>query len=243
MHWISHRGVKITAPENSLTAFKAARDAGFTTLETDLRLTSDGHIVLTHDRSIKRLTSRDENIDNLTRRDIESIKIPPTGEGFLFLDQFIREFTGLNWIFDIKAETAVGVIDALHALATSFSGHDMIMAQTHFLTWDAAHEAYLKKDFPKAICYARASECWRAGLCLLVGLPWLGGIKAGRTYSLPPKLRSIDLYKPWIVRVFHRRQAKVLAFLPKTALEVEAAASAGFDEILSDLPPDGYQRK
>jgi glycerophosphoryl diester phosphodiesterase len=44
-----HRGTRGLAPENSLTAFKTALAIGVTTLETDLALTRDGVLVLSHE--------------------------------------------------------------------------------------------------------------------------------------------------------------------------------------------------
>lgn len=48
---IAHRGNKATHPENSLRAFEDAVDAGAHALETDLHLTKDGVVVLSHVRS------------------------------------------------------------------------------------------------------------------------------------------------------------------------------------------------
>ena len=44
-----HRGARGLAPENTLTGFKAALDIGVTTLETDLALTRDHVLVLSHE--------------------------------------------------------------------------------------------------------------------------------------------------------------------------------------------------
>ncbi|MGZ9057852.1 MAG: glycerophosphodiester phosphodiesterase [Burkholderiaceae bacterium] len=44
-----HRGARGLAPENTLTAFKTALAIGVTTLETDLALTRDGVLVLSHE--------------------------------------------------------------------------------------------------------------------------------------------------------------------------------------------------
>lgn len=46
---LAHRGFARRAPENSLTAFQDALDAGATHLETDVRITADGVAVLVHD--------------------------------------------------------------------------------------------------------------------------------------------------------------------------------------------------
>ena len=44
-----HRGTRGLAPENTLTAFKTALAIGVTTLETDLALTRDGVLMLSHE--------------------------------------------------------------------------------------------------------------------------------------------------------------------------------------------------
>lgn len=55
--FIAHRGVHLRstiAGENSLEAIRYARRAGFTTIETDVRLTADGHLVVMHDETLNR---------------------------------------------------------------------------------------------------------------------------------------------------------------------------------------------
>ena len=44
-----HRGARGLAPENTLAGFAKALEIGVTTLETDLAVTKDGVIVLSHD--------------------------------------------------------------------------------------------------------------------------------------------------------------------------------------------------
>ena len=44
-----HRGARGLAPENTLSAFRVALGLGVTTLETDIAITRDGHLVLSHD--------------------------------------------------------------------------------------------------------------------------------------------------------------------------------------------------
>ncbi|MEG1887613.1 MAG: glycerophosphodiester phosphodiesterase family protein, partial [Oscillospiraceae bacterium] len=51
-----HRGIKALYPENTFVSFQAAIDAGVDMIETDLRLTSDGNIVVIHDKTVDRTT-------------------------------------------------------------------------------------------------------------------------------------------------------------------------------------------
>lgn len=46
----AHRGGRGLAPENTLTAFASAMEIGVTTLELDVGITSDGVVVVSHDR-------------------------------------------------------------------------------------------------------------------------------------------------------------------------------------------------
>ncbi|KAI0143942.1 PLC-like phosphodiesterase [Hypoxylon sp. NC0597] len=59
---IAHRGYKVVAPENSMLAFRAAVEAGAHAIETDLHLSKDGVVVLSHDASLKRCFGEDSMV-------------------------------------------------------------------------------------------------------------------------------------------------------------------------------------
>ena len=52
----AHRGYSAAAPENTIAALEAARLAGATVAEIDVRLCRDGELVLMHDATIDRTT-------------------------------------------------------------------------------------------------------------------------------------------------------------------------------------------
>ncbi|KAF2269866.1 PLC-like phosphodiesterase [Lojkania enalia] len=59
---IAHRGYKAKFPENTMGAFKGAVDVGAEAIETDIHLTRDGVVVLSHDKDLKRCFGRKEKI-------------------------------------------------------------------------------------------------------------------------------------------------------------------------------------
>ncbi|MCH7798728.1 MAG: hypothetical protein IID28_09845 [Planctomycetes bacterium] len=65
---IAHRGASAVAPENTLSAFRAAIEAGATAIEMDLRVTRDGHVVIMHDRHVNRTTNGAGLVRQLTCR-------------------------------------------------------------------------------------------------------------------------------------------------------------------------------
>lgn len=67
-----HRGHSAGAPENTLAAFRMARELGGKgiTCETDLALTSDGELVLIHDACVDRTTDGQGLVENMTYEEI-----------------------------------------------------------------------------------------------------------------------------------------------------------------------------
>ena len=54
---IAHRGARSLAPENTLAAVKKAMDTGAYAWEMDVQMTRDGHLVITHDDTIQRVSN------------------------------------------------------------------------------------------------------------------------------------------------------------------------------------------
>ena len=72
---ISHRGEHLAHPENTLPAFQAAIDAGADFFELDVRTTSDGRLVLMHDRTVDRTTNGKGTIREMTFDQVRGLDI------------------------------------------------------------------------------------------------------------------------------------------------------------------------
>lgn len=70
---IAHRGWQNRYPENSLLAITAALEAGAQHIEIDIQLTSDGHIVLCHDRELDRLTGNSGLTHQCTLAELQAL--------------------------------------------------------------------------------------------------------------------------------------------------------------------------
>ena len=66
MQLAGHRGTRVHAPENSLTALVSAYTAGADVLEFDVQLTADNRLVVSHDGTINRLTGEQGTIRNMS---------------------------------------------------------------------------------------------------------------------------------------------------------------------------------
>src|ERR1022692_2335395 len=70
---IAHRGEHRAHPENTLPAFQAAIDAGADFFELDVRTTSDGGLVLMHDRKVDRTTNGTGAVREMTFDQIRAL--------------------------------------------------------------------------------------------------------------------------------------------------------------------------
>ncbi|QIW96015.1 hypothetical protein AMS68_001533 [Peltaster fructicola] len=76
---IAHRGYRAAYPENTILAFQAAIDNGAQAIETDIHITKDETVVLSHDPTMKRCFGRPEKIVDCTweeLRDVKTIRKP-----------------------------------------------------------------------------------------------------------------------------------------------------------------------
>lgn len=231
--WISHRGYTKERVENTREAFEEAVARGFSVLETDLRISYDGHIVLSHDPTLERLSGDKRDIANLSREELQAISFEG-GARPLFLDEFIPTFSRSRWIFDIKPEYGNRTIRSLYAWALENGKARMLLEQTRFVVWNSEDESLLKRLLPRAIVYPGEKACIRAALSAVLGLPSLGAIEQGRTYSLTPRMGRYSLYRKSVVDRYRERNAKLLAFLPESEHDIRRALRLNFDEILTD---------
>lgn len=78
MKWpklIAHRGASASAPENTLIAFKMAKELGADWIECDVTLTQDDIPVIFHDKTFKRLANRNMNINQLDYQTVMDIDV------------------------------------------------------------------------------------------------------------------------------------------------------------------------
>lgn len=107
----AHRGLSATYPENTMEAFRAAVEAGVDQVETDIRITKDGALVLIHDATLDRTTNGTGRVDAYTLAELRELdagrfkgekfarcQIPTFDE---FID-YVKEFPELTLDLELK---------------------------------------------------------------------------------------------------------------------------------------------
>ncbi|KAI4866736.1 PLC-like phosphodiesterase [Hypoxylon rubiginosum] len=158
---ISHRGYKAAFPENTMAAFRGAVDVGAHAIETDLHLSRDGVVVLSHDATLKRCFGESRKVaecdwDYLrTLRTLREPKqpLPRLVDLLEYLDQPGQEHV---WLFlDIKTDDdSTQMLTCLAAAIASVPSarpwNQRIMLGSWDAHWLAACLRFLP-DFPVAL--------------------------------------------------------------------------------------------
>ncbi|KAI1333961.1 PLC-like phosphodiesterase [Xylariaceae sp. FL0016] len=71
---IAHRGYKAAHPENTMAAFRGAVEAGANAIETDLHLSMDGIVVLSHDATLTRCFGEKYRISECSWSYLETLR-------------------------------------------------------------------------------------------------------------------------------------------------------------------------
>ena len=233
VEWISHRGLRSGCSENSQLAFDLAVKAGFRWLETDLRCTADGHVVLSHDPSLQRVFGKDVIVEKTPLRELE-LFTDPFNQKIVTFSDFMQRYAEVNWVLDIKEESAEETLSALSKSPFLSSLTERTPQRVKFLFWSDKSERSFLRVFPKADTFAREIECWRTGMSAIVGVPFFGRFTEGKTYAIPPTLFGMDLYNHRIFSAYKRKRSKILAYLPESPALCAQAIACGADYILAN---------
>lgn len=127
----AHRGASGYAPENTLASFKMARDMGADGVELDVQMTKDGFIVVTHDESIDRVSSRTGYVKDYTFEEIRKFNFNNNMKGYDFeqiptLEEVYELLKDSGMMINVEIKTGVffyeGIIEKVLKLT-----HDMGM--------------------------------------------------------------------------------------------------------------------
>ncbi len=91
---IAHRGLHDeTKPENSLAAYRAAAEAGYA-METDVRFSKDGALVILHDDDLSRLAGDPRRVDECTLEELKKLRLCGSEEQIPTFAEFLETVNG-----------------------------------------------------------------------------------------------------------------------------------------------------
>ena len=260
---IAHRGGAQLAPENTLAAMHRAgeADADAEIIEIDLQQTSDGVIVVSHDRTVDRATGEGNGCDieqdpiaegsNGARfiHDMTLAEVQSLDAGFCFadlegvnsfrgtglviptLEEVLEEFPGRRFILEIKQHEP-SIVDALVDLVGEFSAFE----RSCFLTFHDEEIADLRAAAPPEACVSMSA----AGTRCFAGedlLPF-GGVPCdiGDIVVVPDASAPFDLKRSRFVANMQSYGMPVFMFTINDADTLVRALGAGINGVITDRP-------
>ena len=144
---VAHRGMHEKAPENTMAAFQAAAEAGCC-IETDIRMSADGEVMIFHDENFLRLCRGldgipDGPMETFTREEISRIRLPYGGHvtGNFFPENGYQSEEWYNYPWPLDQEKAILARAAAYGEMTPAQRINRLLAD-----YDSAYRAACEAD-------------------------------------------------------------------------------------------------
>lgn len=158
--YYAHRGLHCQGvPENSMAAFRAAKNAGYG-IELDIHLMKDGNLAVIHDHSLKRTAVVDVAIEDLTASELNAYRLEGTEEKIPLLRQVLDLFNGeAPLIVELKStvDNYAALCEAACDMLSSYSGLYCIES------FDPRCVAWLRKNRENVIRGQLTENFFRSG--------------------------------------------------------------------------------
>lgn len=228
----SHRGGRMENDENTLKAFKASYDAGYRGFETDIRMTKDGELVITHDSSLERTTNGKGVVEDHTKTEIMQLQTKQ-GNKMMFLDEllvFLQDKKELYVEFEMKTspvslypeDRLKEYCDKLYKKVMEKRPSDALYV---FTSSDYRALRYLQSHYPGVDLLLITSKPCNAetiALCKTVGINRLGATMNGTSRESVQKA--------------HREGIIVSLWPGKSVEDFMLGAYLGCDYMCTDIP-------
>ena len=227
---VGHRGARGEAPENTLASFQVAIEAGVTEMELDVRLSSDGQLIVLHDSDITRTTGMQGNVRQFTRAQLGVMDArrntpgwhSPTGIPSL---QEVVDLCGPQMRFQFEVKGADRAV--LHQLAHHLTHmiHEQQLQSRVVVT--SSHTGFLRMMATMApdiergyVCEYRYLQPTRRAQGL--GCSWL--------------IAHYSLVTPALMRRARKRGLKVSVWTVNDLTEADRLTRLNVDSIITDYP-------
>jgi glycerophosphoryl diester phosphodiesterase len=234
----AHRGWhldELTGMENSLAAFRRAVAEGYRYLETDVRATQDGVVVILHDATLDRTTDGRGSIAELPAGELAGVRVGGR-EPIPLLERVLGELPGMRITIEVKSAVVVGPLLAL--LERTDSWHRVCVG------------GYDHRWLRRARAGAGPRLCTSMSQRDALGLrarAWFDALPGplsrlpaphaeGRLAQLPRRIGPLTVVDAGLLRVAHDSGREVHVWTVDDPAEMVELLDLGVDGLLSDRP-------
>jgi glycerophosphoryl diester phosphodiesterase len=228
---IAHRGDKTHAPENTLAAFESAAENGADAIEFDVKLTSDGQIIVLHDPTVDRTTNGDGKIYQLPFAAVRELDAGTwfseefKGQCIPTLDE-VFETVGNRLHMNIELTNYATPFDSLVPKVVELIKKHALQNRILFSSFFARNLSMTRMLLPEVprglLCMRGIKGAWGRSFT------WRGDY-----FGLHPYWTDID---PGLVNRVQAAGKRVYAWTVNPAEELKKMIGFGVDAIITDDP-------
>ncbi|KKB42972.1 glycerophosphodiester phosphodiesterase [Bacillus thermotolerans] len=184
----AHRGFSAAAPENTMSAFKAAERVGADGIELDVQLTKDGRLVVIHDEKLERTTNGRGFVKDWEWKDLARLqanrKFPnvTVDIGLPLLEDVFEWMTGNALICNVELKNNEfdyeGIEEKVLALIRQFNYEERVIISS-FNHYSLTRMRQIAPDIETAVLYS--SHLY---------MPWKYA-EAIRAQAIHPNIRTV----------------------------------------------------
>lgn len=223
---VAHRGYSAVYPENTLTSFQAAIDAGAQNVEFDIRKTADGVMVIYHDDSVSRLVGKKtkKGVVDYTYEDLMKLDASAylgeefAGEQIPTLDQTLELFKDTDTTLFIELKD-IGDDEDFPAQVYYKCKEYGLLDRTVFVSFKYAYLEGIKE-----LNYSQPTMKLAA-----FGRPNIARKFPADYYGI--NMKSIT---PAVIKMLHDDGAKVYSYTPDDRNQMIGLQRMGVDGIITD---------
>ena len=228
----SHRGGRMEHDENTLPAFEASWRGGYTGFETDVRVTRDGELIITHDSKLERTTNGTGAVEEKTLAELQGLRTKQ-GNHMLTLDEllaFLKGKKGLYVEFEMKTTPASlypdsvleRYVDKLYAKVSAAQPVDALFL---FTSSDERALRLMQQRHPDAqLLFITSKPVCRETIerCVALGIPRIGAKMEGTSREA--------------VALAHKQGLTVSLWPGKSVADFMLGVFLGADYLCTDVP-------
>ena len=220
MQIMGHRGAAGLAPENTIAAIVEGLAAGADWIEFDVRRTQDGHIVLVHDRSTRRIATKRLSIRKAGMEQLQALEMKH-GESIPTLEEALEIIgTKANINIEIKSPDCVPqVVEMVSArIKNGQKTSQFLISSFSPAVLRAAYK--INKSIPYGLL-----QIWP------VRFRWLRSVRLSAV-----GFYHISALTPFIVALAKRKGLYTYAYTVNSVEEAKRLKRLGIDGIITNFP-------
>lgn len=220
----AHRGGTIGAPENTVAAFAAAVELGYSYLETDVHRTSDGVIVAFHDDQLERVAGLPGQIGDYTWDRLSEVRLGGA-HPIPRLTDLLETFPDAMFNIDPKADDSV---DGLIEIIKRFDAVDRVCVGS----FSDARIAKVQAELGPTLCTSPGPRgVVKVLLAAILGLGWQPPYAC---IQIPTSNYGLPLDSAWLIGRVKKLGLQVHFWTINDEAEMRRLLDRGADAIITD---------